>query len=118
MASDQILPFLDFIQKELLLFASLSFLIGSADDLLFDGLWLFHRLKRRLFVYSRYERATVESLESPAPECRMAIFVPAWKEADVIGAMLQRCLRQWTDHQGGLPQSSLGCPLSRRDRGK
>lgn len=96
MASDQILPFLDFIQKELLLFASLSFLIGSADDLLFDGLWLFHRLKRRLFVYSRYERATVESLESPAPECRMAIFVPAWKEADVIGAMLQRCLRQWT----------------------
>lgn len=96
MASDQILPFLDFLQKELLLFASLAFLIGSADDLLFDGLWIFHRLKRKLFVYSSYERATVESLEYPASECRMAIFVPAWKEASVIGAMLRRCLRQWT----------------------
>ncbi len=99
MASDQILPFLDFLQKELLLFASLSFLIGSVDDLLFDGLWLFHRLKRRLLVYSRYERATVESLESPTSECRMAIFVPAWKEAAVIGAMLQRCLQQWTANE-------------------
>ena len=62
MASDQILSFLDFLQRELLLFASLCFLIGAVDDLLFDGLWIFHRMKRRLFVYSRYQRATVESL--------------------------------------------------------
>ncbi|WP_082788505.1 glycosyl transferase family protein [Sphingorhabdus sp. M41] len=96
MAFDQILPFLDFLQKELLLFASLSFLIGSADDLLFDGLWIFHSLKRRLLVYSQYKRATVESLSIPTSECRLAIFVPAWKEAPVIGAMLRRCLRQWT----------------------
>lgn len=96
MAIHQILPFLDFLQKELLLFASLSFLIGSADDLLFDGLWIFHSLKRKLLVYSRYKRATVESLSAPVSECRLAIFVPAWKEAPVIGAMLQRCLRHWT----------------------
>jgi adsorption protein B len=96
MASDQILPFLDFLQKELLLFASMAFLIGAVDDLLFDGLWLFHSLKRKLFVYSRYKRATVESLSIPASECRMAIFVPAWREAPVIGAMLRRCLQQWT----------------------
>ncbi len=95
MASDQILPALDFLQKELLLFASLAFLIGSVDDLLFDGLWIFHRLRRKLLVYSRYQRVTVESLRPVAAECRMAIFVPAWKEAPVIGAMLRRCLQQW-----------------------
>ena len=99
MASDQILPFLDFLQRELLLFASLCFLIGAVDDLLFDGLWVFHRMKRRLFVYSRYQRATVESLSHPASECRMAIFVPAWQEAPVIGAMLRRCLRQWSESE-------------------
>jgi len=99
MASDQILPFLDFLQKELLLFASLSFLICSIDDLVFDGLWIFHRLKRRLLVYSRYQRATVESLGDPPAGCRMAIFVPAWQEAPVIGAMLRRCLQQWTGNK-------------------
>jgi len=96
MASDQILPALDFLQKELLLFASLAFLIGAIDDLLFDGLWIFHRLRRELLVYSRYQRVTVESLHPVASERRMAIFVPAWKEAPVIGAMLRRCLQQWS----------------------
>ncbi|WP_417611037.1 glycosyl transferase family protein [Parasphingorhabdus sp.] len=96
MPSEPILSFVDFLQKELLLFGSLCFLIGSADDLLFDGLWIFHSLKRRLLVYSRYERATIESLRPSPAECRMAIFVPAWQEAPVIGAMLRRCLQQWT----------------------
>tara|TARA_R110002110_G_scaffold2077_6_gene9461 strand:+ start:599 stop:2032 length:1434 start_codon:yes stop_codon:yes gene_type:complete len=96
MANDHILPFLDFLQKELLLFASLSFLVGSVDDLLFDGLWIFHSLRRKLLVYSRYQKATVESLSPAESDRRMAIFVPAWQEAPVIGAMLQRCLRQWT----------------------
>ncbi|MEO9599767.1 glycosyl transferase family protein [Parasphingorhabdus sp.] len=96
MMSDYILPFLDFLQKEMLLFASLFFLIGSLDDLIFDGLWISHRLKRKLFVYSRHKRATVENLSGAAPGSRLAIFVPAWKEAPVIGAMLVRCLQQWT----------------------
>ncbi len=95
MASDDILLFLDFLQKEILLFASLCFLIGAVDDLVFDGLWIFYRLKRKFFVYSRHKRATVETLGDPAPDGRMAIFVPAWNEAPVIGAMLERCLRQW-----------------------
>ncbi len=90
-----ILPFLDSVQKELLLFASLCFLIGSLDDIVFDGMWIFYRLKRRLVVYSVHERATVESLDDLSADCRLAIFVPAWQEAPVIGAMLQRCLQQW-----------------------
>lgn len=97
MQIDRFLLFLDLLQKELLLFACLAFLIGALDDLLFDGLWIFHSLKRQLFVYTRFKRATVESLNPPAAVCRMAIFVPAWKEAAVIGAMLRRCLQQWTN---------------------
>ena len=96
MASDQILPFLDFMQKEMLLFASLCFLIGAVDDLLFDGLWIVHRLKRKLAVDSPDTTAALASMGIPPSACRMAIFVPAWKEAPVIGAMLRRCLRQWT----------------------
>ena len=96
MASDYIFPLFEFLQKEMLLFASLCFVIGSIDDLVFDGMWAVHRLRRRLFVYSRYQRATVETLGDPPPDCRLAIFVPAWQEAAVIGAMLERCLQQWT----------------------
>ena len=88
MASDYIFPLFEFLQKEMLLFASLCFVMGSIDDLVFDGMWAVHRLRRRLFVYSRYQRATVETLGDPPPDCRLAIFVPAWQEATVIGAML------------------------------
>ena len=106
MASDHILPVLDVLQKEMLLFASLCFLIGAIDDMVFDGLWIFYRLKRRLFVYSRYRRATVETLGDARPDGRLAIFVPAWNEAPVIGAMLERCLRQW---RAGAYRIYVGC---------
>jgi adsorption protein B len=99
MANDQILPLLDFLQGELLLFASLSFLIGAIDDMLFDGLWIFHGLRRKLLVNSRYQSAAMESRGPAASGGRMAIFVPAWKEAPVIGAMLNRCLRQWAANE-------------------
>ena len=106
MASDHILPVLDVLQKEMLLFASLCFLIGAIDDMVFDGLWIFYRLRRRLFVYSRYRRATVETLGDATPDGRLAIFVPAWNEAPVIGAMLERCLRQW---RAGAYRIYVGC---------
>lgn len=106
MASDHILPVLDVLQKEMLLFASLCFLIGAIDDMVFDGLWIFYRLKRRLFVYSRYRRATVETLGDATPDGRLAIFVPAWNEAPVIGAMLERCLRHW---RAGAYRIYVGC---------
>ena len=85
MANDHILPFLDFLQKEMLLFASLSFLVGSVDDLLFDGLWIFHSLRRKLLVYSRYQKATVESL-SPAESgnrCNASTLLAAMDSADL-----------------------------------
>ena len=91
-----ILPFIDSFQKELLLFASVCFLIGSLDDLVFDGLWMAHVLKRkRFFAVSKHDRATTASLPKNGNSGPLAIFVPAWQEAPVIGAMLKRCLTIW-----------------------
>lgn len=92
-----LLILLDVIHKELLLFASFCFLIGSGDDLIFDGLWLFHKFKRKFSVDPKYQKATLESLNPPDPSRPMAVFVPTWKEAPVIGAMLCRCLLQWSE---------------------
>ncbi|MEO0439388.1 MAG: glycosyl transferase family protein [Pseudomonadota bacterium] len=93
-----VFPFLEILQRELLLFASLCFLIGALDDVAFDGLWIAHVLKRRFLIHSRYPRTTVEALgptRSSDPPGALAIFVPAWKEAAVIGTMIRRCREQW-----------------------
>jgi len=86
---------LEFLQKELLLIACIMFLIGSIDDVIFDCLWIGYAFKRRFFVYSKHERIHADLLPRSQSEDPMAIFVPAWCEAPVIGAMIQRCLTQW-----------------------
>lgn len=90
------LPTIELAQKELLLFASLCFLVGAIDDVIFDIVWMVHSIKRKLYVYTRYDRATVDQLSPSHDDNSLAIFVPAWQEAPVIGAMLRRCLDQWT----------------------
>ena len=95
MLIEQILVLIDNIQKELLLFASLCFLIGSIDDLIFDILWIVHAVKRKFFVYRKHEPITAEGLPDIADPSSLAVFVPAWQEAPVIGAMIRRCLDQW-----------------------
>ncbi|MEP2101781.1 MAG: glycosyl transferase family protein [Parasphingorhabdus sp.] len=92
-----ILPTIDLVQKELLLFASLCFILGAIDDVIFDVIWLVHSIKRKLFVYRRHDRATVDELPQSENQNPLAVFVPAWQEAPVIGAMLRRCLDQWRD---------------------
>jgi adsorption protein B len=44
-------------------------------------------------VYSRHPRASAESLRQPDPAA-IAIIVPAWDEAAVIGAMLGNLTRR------------------------
>ena len=91
-------PVLELLQRELLLFASLCFLIGAVDDAAFDGLWIGHVLKRKLLIQLRYPRTTVEELvpeDEENPRGALAVFVPAWQEAPVIGAMIARCREQW-----------------------
>ncbi|GAB5489159.1 MAG: hypothetical protein Pars2KO_27290 [Parasphingorhabdus sp.] len=86
---------IDILQKELLLIASILFVIGSADDIIFDCLWIGHALKRKFFVYTKHQRMYAELLPHSNTDDPMAVFVPAWQEAPVIGTMLQRCLGQW-----------------------
>ncbi|MEH6756439.1 MAG: glycosyl transferase family protein [Parasphingorhabdus sp.] len=94
--NEYIFPSIDALQKELLLFASLCFIIGSVDDVIFDAMWIAHSVKRKLLIYSRYDRAIVENLPPSDQNQPLAIFVPAWREAAVIGGMLRRCLDQWS----------------------
>ncbi|MBC7987089.1 MAG: glycosyltransferase, partial [Sphingomonadaceae bacterium] len=80
------------INVELALFAAIGFLIGGIDDLLIDLFWFGSRLRRsRLDLDHPLEEA------GPPDECPLAIFVPAWDEAAVIGAMLAETLRRFSD---------------------
>lgn len=82
-------------EREILLFALAGLALGGLDDFLMDVLFLIHKARRHLTVYRRHPRMTGATLPpSPAPG-RIAVFVPAWREANVIGAMLGGCLKAW-----------------------
>jgi len=94
---EYILLLLDYGQKELLLFASFFFLVGSLDDIVFDCFWIVHTLKRRLTVYRRFDRMSSSDLAKPSLDRPMIIFIPVWQEAEVIGKTIRNCLSQWQD---------------------
>ena len=83
------------LHYEFLLFALAGLLIGGIDDFAFDVIFLARALWRRLFVYSRHERMTGASLPPSRKPGTTAVFIPAWHEAEVIGAMLRICLARW-----------------------
>ncbi|WP_242124433.1 glycosyl transferase family protein [Sphingobium sp. Sx8-8] len=83
------------VQHELLLFAVVGLAIGGMDDLLLDMVFLCRRWWRRLAIYSRFPRMTTDSLPASVRPGRIAIFIPAWREAEVIGPMLRNALAQW-----------------------
>lgn len=74
---------------ELLLFAAVFFALGALDELLVDLAWLRLRLTGR----ARDQRAT-HAPDRPL-EGIAAVLVPAWREAEVIGAMVRHCLANW-----------------------
>jgi adsorption protein B len=77
--------------RELLLILAVAIALSGIDDLFIDLVFFARTCWRRLTVYSRHRRATAETLRQaePAP---IAIIVPAWDEAAVIGAMLTNLL--------------------------
>ena len=83
---------LNLAMREAALFAACGFLFLGASDLLIDLIWIFRTLWRRLTVYRRFERTTADGLPPPEAPGQLAIFVPAWQEADVIGDMLRHAL--------------------------
>jgi len=73
---------------ELALFAAMGMLVGGIDELIVDGIYLWHRTKRRW----RQERFL--SLADMRPRARqLAIFIAAWDESAIIGRMLARLSR-------------------------
>src|SRR5689334_4621398 len=71
---------------ELALFAAVGLAIGGLDDLLVDLIFIVRTAWRRATVYRRHPRANAVALgaDGGGP---IAVFVPAWQEARVIGAM-------------------------------
>jgi len=88
---------LELLLHELLLFSAIWFLIGALDDLLIDLIWLVRRVYRQLRYYRREKPMRARDLPSPASSGKIAIFVAAWQESEVIGAMLRQCRNAWRD---------------------
>jgi adsorption protein B len=62
-------------------------LLSSLDDLLIDTWYWVRNFYRWFWIRARFPRLTAEALDAK-PERPIAIMVPAWKESEVIQAML------------------------------
>jgi adsorption protein B len=77
------------VRLELLLFAGFWFVIGALDELAIDVAWLWLKSTGR---------ARTHSLDAPLDPTLIgpiALYVPAWREARVIGPMLRHALAAW-----------------------
>ena len=92
-----LLALVELVRNELLLFAGIGLLIGGFDDLLLDLLYGTRRIWRALTVYSRIPRMTAPDLPPAGQAGPIAVLIPAWDEAGVIGQMLRRSLQLWRD---------------------
>ncbi|NMA97647.1 MAG: glycosyl transferase family protein [Phyllobacteriaceae bacterium] len=63
-------------------------LLSSLDDLLIDTWYWVRNFYRWFWIRARFPRLTAEALDAK-PERPIAIMVPAWKESEVIQAMLE-----------------------------
>jgi len=86
------------VHRETMLFAIAGFLIGGIDDLIVDAIWIVRTAWRRVFVFQRHVRADCSSLAAPARPGRLAVFIAAWQEEAVIGAMLSHASKVWAGH--------------------
>ncbi len=80
---------IDVVAREAMTLACAGFLIGGIDDLALDLVYWWGRVRR-------HRPLRVADLV-PRAAGRLAIFVPAWDEADVIGAMLTAMLARFGD---------------------
>ncbi|EQB12337.1 glycosyltransferase [Sphingobium lactosutens] len=85
------------VHHEILLFAAVGLAIGGLDDLLIDLLYFGRKAWRDLVIYGRHERMTAPGLPQSARPGKIAVFVPAWQESDVIAAMLGHARASWGD---------------------
>lgn len=88
---------IDVMARETMLFAAVGFALGGIDDLAIDAIYLGRTLWRRLTLGQDGPPPSLDDFVlGPCPQ-RMAIFVAAWDESAVIGAMLTSTLAR-LDH--------------------
>lgn len=80
----------DGVVRETLLFAGVGLFFGGLDDLLVDLVFIAHRLRQ-----GRRPRLSLATLPSPSRSGQIAVFVAAWDEVAVIGAMLSTALDRY-----------------------
>ncbi|MDP8995166.1 MAG: glycosyltransferase [Pseudomonadota bacterium] len=82
----------DFLLRETALFAAVGFLLLGASDLAVDLIWGARALRRRVAARGQPPPLTAADLPPPQAPGRIAVFVPAWDEAQVIARMLRHAL--------------------------
>ena len=80
------------VERELMLFALVWFLIGIIDEGAIDVIWAVMRFSGRMATPRIATMPAEGALAGP-----MAVFVPAWREAEVIGATIAHMLYVWRD---------------------
>lgn len=79
---------------ELALFAGAGFLLFGLNDLLVDFIYFMRRIWRASTVYRRHQRSYACHYVFNKDPGFIAVFVPAWDEAAVIGRMLKATLQR------------------------
>ena len=85
-----LVEWLQVIERELLFFALFWFIVGTLDELVIDLLWFGLRCNPAKQTSRLPADAGRGRLSG-----RIAIFIPAWQEADVIGTTVAHMLRMW-----------------------
>lgn len=91
----QLFDMMEIVRGELLLFSAIWLLVGGLDDLCIDLIWIGRKLHRRRTYYRDRPPLLVHQLPPNAEKRMLAVFIPAWGEAAVIGKMLDHCTRSW-----------------------
>ncbi len=97
----QLLHWLLVGEHELLLFAAFWFIVSAIDELAIDFVWLCLRING----HARTERLPAGLADSPLLG-QTAVFVAAWHEDQVIGAMISHALKAWAQRNFTL---YIGC---------
>lgn len=92
---NQFFSFVGIAQRELLMFSAIWLLIGAVDDLCVDLIWIGRRIYRRFAFYRTQPPLIAHQLAVSPARGLLAVFIPAWGEASVIGTMLNHCKENW-----------------------
>jgi adsorption protein B len=89
-----VLTLLQLAERELLLFAAFWFTVGLVDEFAVDAAWVFLRLRGRIVTGSLSRGYGDAPLAAPT-----AVFLPAWREAEIIATTLTEILAAWPQRE-------------------